>query len=85
MALKVSRCPKRARRLPKNAAKLGGLWRRAAVKFDNARGPSDISVMTEITVSKTLPPAIERFVVLRVLRGGSLLTMTAIPDELKAA
>jgi S1-C subfamily serine protease len=28
---------------------------------------------------------IERFVVLRVLRGGSLRTMTAIPDELKAA
>ena len=29
--------------------------------------------------------AIERFVVLRVLRGGSLVTLTAIPDELKAA
>ena len=29
--------------------------------------------------------AIDRFMLLRVLRGGSLLTLTAIPDELKAA
>ena len=29
--------------------------------------------------------AIDRFMLLRVLRGGSLRTLTAIPDELKAA
>ena len=29
--------------------------------------------------------AIDRFMVLRVLRGGALLTLTAIPDELRAA
>ncbi|MFN2581630.1 MAG: PDZ domain-containing protein [Candidatus Dormibacteria bacterium] len=29
--------------------------------------------------------AIDRFMVLRVLRGGHIRTLTAIPDELKAA
>jgi DNA-binding transcriptional regulator GbsR (MarR family) len=49
--------------LPKNAANPGTCSVTALQKFDNPGDPSDISVMTEITVTKPLPPAIERFVV----------------------
>jgi DNA-binding transcriptional regulator GbsR (MarR family) len=56
-----------SRRIAQKRGKNSVLHRRWIVtgrpRFDNARLPSDISVMTEISVSKILPPAIERFVV----------------------
>jgi DNA-binding transcriptional regulator GbsR (MarR family) len=49
--------------MPKNPAITAVTCTRSRQAFDNAADPSDISVMTEMTVIKPLPSAVERFVV----------------------